>query len=226
MKISAHQHWILLGTAPSSEEVWAVRHINFPCGYLIPPGSFVSPDEALSCPAPGKDAWAMAGFAFEISTGGKNIDVNAASRHIQGYRPWIGLFRHLLLDELSERRHSIHVWDHGVSIFYGLWQQDSQALGDLISVDEYKALAGRPVELRTTDTARSGSAVGDYLHSAEKVVAFMSDFMTLSKGDTYILGPLAALQTVYGKDPRLTLSVGSVSFSVGLEQMPDKKVIQ
>jgi hypothetical protein len=221
MTNNAHQHWILLGTSPASEAVWGVRNIHFPCGYLVPPGSFVSSANALRCPAPGEEAWAMAGFAFEISAGGKNIDLATASRHIHGYRPWIGMFRHFLLDELRERKHSIHVWDQGVSIFYGLWQEASQSIGDLIAIDDYKALADQRVELQTTNADGSGSPAEAYLQSAEQVIAFMSDFMTLSQGDTFILGPLAALRIPYGQDPELTMSVGNLRFSVAMAQAAD-----
>jgi len=209
------QHWVLLGSAPASEEVWGLQEIEFPCGYHVPAGSFVAPGQPIACPAPGREVWAVAGFALEIGKGGKHILKDQAPEHIAGYRPWLALFHDVLLDELVERNHTVMVWDRGVSIFYGLWREASQALGARMDVETYQQLSAQPVNLLAEDTAHSGTLAQDYAHDAADVISFMSQFMTLSPGDIYVLGPLVAKRVDPDVD-RLIMQVGDFSFEAAL----------
>ena len=116
------QRWVLLGTSPASSEVWGLGKINFPCGYMMPPGAFVAHVKPLERPG-NNDVWAMGGFAVELSTSGKMISVDEVKKYVAGYRPWTCVFQNTLLEELRERGHTIEMWDRGISIFYGLWKQ-------------------------------------------------------------------------------------------------------
>ncbi len=186
------QHWVLVGTAPASEKVWGLRHIAFPCAYYMPACAFANIGQPVIRPVQGKEIWAIGGFAFEVKKGGKAIKKESAAGLVKGYRPWLALFHNVLVDELNERKHTIQIWDHGVSIFYGLWHEASQTLGDLILMEDSRSLVNQPVALETETNKRVGSPAREYAHSAIDVVAFMSSFMTLSDGDIYVLGPLVA----------------------------------
>jgi len=185
------QQWVLLGTAPASKEVWGLSEINFPCGYMMPPGAFAMPDQPLERPTAG-EVWAMGGFALELAEGGKMISIKDAHRHVAGYRPWVCLFHATLLDELETRGHTIEMWDRGVSIFHGLWNQACQSLGELIPVDAFEEYQHCETTLKIGDKQIKGSASKDYVHDADAVVHFMSQFMTLSEGDQWGQGPLVA----------------------------------
>jgi hypothetical protein len=201
------QHWVLLGTAPASEEIWGLRRIAFPSGYHMPAMAYAAPDEPLHAPSGVDEVWAMGGFAFEIGEGGKDIPLAEAHRHVAGYRPWMAVFHDYLLDELRARTHTIMVWDRGVSIFYGLWREACQSLGERIHVEAYAASAGEPAVLDVAGAAHTGVAAAEYAHDAAAVIHFMSQFMTLSPGDVYVLGPLVA--------GRVKPGAGEVCFSVG-----------
>lgn len=207
------QHWILLGTAPASEEIWGLGRIAFPCAYYMPACSFAQPGQPVINPAHEKEAWAMGGFAFEIKDGGKNIKKDFAVELVKGYRPWIALFHNVLIDELDERKHTIQIWDHGVSIYYGLWHEASQVLGDLIITDDFQELIDLPLTIESSMGKKVGSAIREYAHSTVDIVAFMSNFMTLSAGDIYVLGPLVA-QRIAPNSEYLTIAAGDFRFEV------------
>lgn len=202
-----HQHWVLLGTGPASEQIWGLRRIEFPCGYHVPAAAFAETSAPLERPAPGREVWGMGGFALEIARGGKNLSVEDASQCIAGFRPWLALFHDALLDELTERQHTIAVWDRGVSIFYGLWREACQALGERMTPQAYAAVRSQVALLAAGGTIEKGSAASDYAHQPAAVISFMSQFMTLSEGDIYVLGPLVAR--------RITPQVTNVSFRAG-----------
>jgi 2-keto-4-pentenoate hydratase/2-oxohepta-3-ene-1,7-dioic acid hydratase in catechol pathway len=201
------QHWVLLGTAQASEDIWGLRRITFPSGYYVPDFAYVAPGEPLRAPSGVEDLWVMGGFAFEIGEGGKDIPLAEAHRHVAGYRPWMTVFHDSLLDELRAREHTIMVWDRGVSIFYGLWREACQSLGQRIEVEAYAAIAGVPSALDVAGETHSGVAALEYAHDAAAVIHFMSQFMTLSTGDVYVLGPLVA--------GRVKPGAGEVRFSAG-----------
>lgn len=187
------QHWTLLGTAPASERVWGLRQIEFPCGYHMPPAAFAPIGSPLQRPAPGQEVWLLGGYALQIREGGKMLDEASAARCIAGYRPWVALFHDTLLDELRERNHTIQVWDQGVSIFYSLWNEHCQTLGELIPAESMALLETEAVTLvQGNGSSENGSSFRDYAQGAARIISFMSQFMTLSDGDIYALGPLAA----------------------------------
>lgn len=187
------QQWVLLGTAPASAEIWGVREINFPCGYMMPPGAFVAHGQTLERPS-NSDVWVMGGFAVELSTSGKMISVDEVDQYVAGYRPWTCVFHNTLLDELNGRGHTIEMWDRGVSIFYGLWNQGSQWLGDLIPSSEFASFMNSDTNLEVDGALIKGAPASLYAHNASDIVNFMSQFMTLSRGDQWVQGPLVAGQ--------------------------------
>jgi len=215
MRTAKHQHWILLGTAPASEEVWGLRSTEFPCGYLVPFSSFVNAGSALIRPGTTEEVWVMGGFALEIAHGGKDISKEQALGYVGGYRPWIALFHDVLIDELVARKHTVTVWDRGVSIFYGLWQEAGQALGELIPAGEFQRLLGCSTRLETELASRAGVSASAYAHDAASIISFMSTFMTLSAGDIYIQGPLVALRLACDSN-HVALSAGEMRFEVCL----------
>ncbi|WP_162906642.1 fumarylacetoacetate hydrolase family protein [Algihabitans albus] len=210
MRTPATQSWALLGTAAASEQVWGLRQIEFPCGYNIPAGAFAAPDHPLEKPRPDGSYWAMGGFALEVGRGGKRIPRDTAEQHVAGYRPWICVFHDALLDELAARTHTIEMWDRGVSIFYGLWREATHSLGELIPATALADVRTAETRLVTDAGEAQGEAMEAYAYGAEAVLPFMSDFMTLSSGDIYVLGPLVALQ-VPGTTSQLTLYSGEIS---------------
>lgn len=208
------QHWVLLGTAPASEEVWGLRRIAFPCGYYMPALAYAEAGHALRAPADAGESWAMGGFAFEVGEGGKDIPLVEAQRQVAGYRPWLAVFHDYLLDELRAREHTVMVWDRGVSIFYGLWREACQSLGDLVSVEAFASIEREPVVLQVGGVVKSGNSAADYAHDAAAVIHFMSQFMTLSPGDVYVLGPLAAHRVKLDGAATLSFASGGVRHSV------------
>lgn len=190
-QLRSSQQWVLLGTSPASEEVWGVREINFPCGYMMPPGAFVEHGQLLERPSD-TDVWVMGGFAMELVRGGKMISTNEAEQCVAGYRPWLCVFHDTLLDELKERGHTIEMWDRGVSIFYGLWNQACQWVGDLIPSTEFPTYINIEPELEIAGVDVKGTPASSYAHNASDIIHFMSQFMTLSRGDQWIQGPLVA----------------------------------
>lgn len=218
MQNSANQHWLLLGTAPASEEVWGLRRIEFPCGYFIPEIAFAPSGYALELPETSTDVWALGGFALEIGRGGKHIPKNVSAKHVSGYRPWLGFYYPALLDELDRRKHTVMVWDRGVSIFYGMWRENCQALGELVEPAEFaENLSRHPVRLELDSGVSEGSAAVDYAHGADSIVSFMSEFMTLSAGDVYVQGPLAA-RKITANDKRAALVVDKFHFEIALRK--------
>jgi hypothetical protein len=208
------QHWVLLGTAQASSDIWGLRRISFPCGYYMPQGAFAEAGMPMQRPAPG-EVWAMGGLALEIGEGGKDIPLEQAGCHVAGYRPWLCLFHDNLLDELKARQHTIMVWDQGVSIFYGLWRAACQALGPLVTVDVLAEREGEAVSLHAAAGTATGEPANAYEHDAAAVIHFMSQFMTLSAGDVYVMGPLVA-QRIPSNVDRLTLGVLGSSYSVAV----------
>lgn len=210
MNINQEQHWALLGTAPASEEVWGLKRIAFPCGYHMPALAYADPGEPLLSPSGVGEVWGMGGFTFEVGVGGKDIPLAEAHQHVAGYRPWLALFHDCLLDELRGREHTIMVWDRGVSIFYGLWREACQSLGERIDAEDFAAVSAAPAVLGVAGTTHSGSPAQEYAHSAAAVIHFMSQFMTLSPGDVYVLGPLVAGRVRPEDCGELVLTAGDV----------------
>lgn len=193
------QQWVLLGTSSASKQIWGLREINFPCGYMMPPGAYSEEGQPLERPGP-DSVWAMGGYALELSRGGKDIPSSHAEVCIAGYRPWVCVFHTALLDELVQREHTIKMWDRGIAIFHGLWRQSSQYLGDLIPVDKMVSIEETKTELEITGTIRYGDPFSSYIHKATDIISFMSQFMTISPGDIWVLGPLVAQKLSKGDD--------------------------
>lgn len=185
------QHWVLLGTAEASQTAFGLREINFPCGYSMPYLSYADESTHLNRPQSG-EVFALAGFAMELKKGGKLIDKGSANDYVAGYRPWVCVFGHALLDELTERRHTITTWDEGVSIFYGLWRENCQSLGELIPPDEFNSHLSKSLTLVCGD-ARGECLPSTYNLDAGEIIEFYSKFLTLNEGDRFVLGPLVAL---------------------------------
>ena len=200
------QQWVLLGNSPVDAEVWGLREINFPCGYMMPPGAYVIQGESLERPVQ-EEVWVMAGFAVEINCGGKLISKEEAVDYVAGYRPWTCVFHNKLVEELENRGHTIENWDRGISIFHGLWCQASQSLGGLIKPEDFSTFSSSKVCLEFQGKKTEGETVQSYVQNAANIFHFMSQFMTLSAGDIWIQGPLVA--------SRLPKDVDSFSMLIG-----------
>jgi hypothetical protein len=200
------QRWVLLGTSPTSKKVWGLNEINFPCGYVMHAGAYAPLGAPLERPGPG-EVWILGGIAFELAEGGKQIPVENATQHLAGYRPWVCVFHHVLLDELNQRGHTIQMWDRGISIFHGLWRQSCQMLGELISVSEFTGMQHEAAEIELSGKIIKGDIPGAYQQKAPDIINFMSQFMTLSPGDLWVKGPLVA--------ERLPRDVNQIIFRVG-----------
>ena len=197
------QHWVLLGTAEASQTAFGLREIDFPCGYSMPYLSYT--DESVCLNRPRSDeAFALAGFTLELNAGGKLISTEAAIDCVAGYRPWLCVFGHALLDELTERRHTITTWDEGVSIFYGLWRENCQSLGELIPADEFNSHLSKPLSLVCGDEQKD-CLPSSYNLNAGQIIQFYSKFLTLNEGDRFVLGPLVAMP--------LPKAVGEISWA-------------
>ena len=219
MHNTAKQRWLLFGTAPASEDVWGLRKIGFPCGYFMPEIAFAGEGEALNLPGVEAEIWALGGFAMEIGIGGKHVPKNEASKLVSGYRPWLGFYYPALLNELEQRNHTTMIWDRGVSIFYGMWREKCQKLGDLITVAEFDDIFYHQAMRLELETGISeGSAPNDYEHSAESIVSFMSEFMTLSSGDLYVQGPLVA-RKITGSDNSVAMVADNFRFETALRRV-------
>lgn len=213
--VGTGQHWVLLGTAEASKEVWGLRRIEFPCGYSMPRSAYALPGSPLERPRDG-EVWAMAGLALEVGLGGKSISLNDAHQHVAGYRPWVCLFHHNVLDELREREHTIMIWDQGVSLFYGLWSEASQSLGDLISPQDFNLRKYETAKLDIGDRVITGEPPSSYEHDAVGIINFMSQFMTLSVGDIYAMGPLVA-QPISRDIRNLEVNILGIKFLVEIK---------
>lgn len=203
------QQWVLLGNSSASVDVWGLREINFPCGYMMPPGAYALQGEALERPA--QNVWAMAGFAVEINRDGKFISKEEAGDFVAGYRPWTCVFHNNLVDELKSRGHTIENWDQGVSIFHGLWCQASQSLGELISPEAFSNILNSNVHLKYQGNIIEGENAQSYIQDASKIFHFMSQFMTLSAGDIWVQGPLVASRLPKDVDS-FVMQVGDMKF--------------
>ena len=107
------------------------------------------------------------------------------------------------------------IWDRGVSIFYGLWQESCQALGPLATPDVFKKYASEPLSLQSSIGETTGEPASDYEHNASVILNFMSQFMTLSDGDVYVMGPLVA-QLIQPNVDDLKLKAFGKSFSIDI----------
>lgn len=213
------QRWVLLGTASASEEVFGLKPIEFPCGYSIPHIAYADGDNALHYPKAKGDVWALAGFAMEVSRKGKNVPEEKALEHIAGYRPWLCLYYPVVLDELESKQHTVTIWDQGVCLFYALWREAGQALGDIISTDVYDELFDKPISIIVDGVAKQGEAASAYAHSGEKIIGFMTRFMTLSEGDIYVMGPLVA-QKVAIEAQAIAMEIGDMIFERKITPCP------
>ncbi len=191
MENSFAQHWILLGTSFTSEKIWEIKKINFPCGYHIPNTSFANDKEDLVLDFDLDDYWVLGGLAMEINKTGKNISPSNSLSFVKGYRPWISIYKNQLLKDLEERKHTIMIWDIGVSIFYGLWRDNSHKMGELIDLNTFEEYKNIKSELYIDSNQMiKGESPDSYLHKPKEIVNFMSKFMTISEKDIYILGPI------------------------------------
>ena len=209
------KRWVLLGNSSESEKIWGVRPIEFPCGYHIPDISYVSDFNPLIIPRDKTNFCLMAGFAFEVSKSGKHISLEDADTFIRGYRPWSAIFYDYLLDDLRERNHTIMVWDRGVSIFYGLWREASQSLGPVVDPQDFSPYADQSVRLSVDGIDHPGSSFSQYKHKPSEIIHFMSQFMTLSPGDIFVLGPLVSTY-LNPADYNTRFSVGDLYHDVEL----------
>ena len=210
------QQWVLVGGTPLSKTVWGIEEVNFPCGYMMPPGAFAKNETALERPS-SNDVWLMGGFAFELAKGGTEISESVAKKCIAGYRPWLCLFRNCLLDELEQRRHTIEIWDRGVSIFYGLWRQSCQILGDIIPLSEFSDFSSARTVLFHSGNSTEGLGFNDYNKSAPEIIHFMSQFLTVSRGDIWVQGPLVATQ-LPSDVKQVMFQAGDLKFEVAIKE--------
>ncbi len=205
------QRWVLLGTAAASRDAFGLKPIEFPCGYSMPHIAYAEGDKPLEFPVAEGDVWALAGFAMEVGKSGKDIPETKAKEHIAGYRPWLCLYYPIVRDELKRKEHTITIWDQGVCLFYGLWREAGQALGNLISPADFEKLASQPINLLVDGKAKQGEAPSAYAHQGPKIIDFMTRFMTLSDGDVYVMGPLAAQKIAPGAKA-IAMAFGVIKF--------------
>ena len=214
---SSSQNWMLLGTAETSNKVWGIKKINFPCGYHLPNSAFVGENKSLILDFNLENYWVLGGLAIEINKTGKNIETENALGFVRGYRPWISIYKNQLIEQLKDRRHNIMIWDQGVSIFYGLWRDNSHKLGDLIDINKFEKCKTLNSSLKI-DSQKSveGEAPEAYIHESRGIVNFMSRFMTISNYDIYILGPIVA-QKISNHIENINLEILNTKFNVNVQ---------
>jgi len=211
-----NQHWILLGTSNASKKIWGINNIKFPCGYNLPQSSFALNN--LTIENQNNSRWVIGGIALEISKKGKNLSSDNISEYIKGYRQWICIYENKLINYLKKRNHSIMIWDKGVSIFYSLWHDNSHVLSDLINKDDLSLEDNIQTSLEIDSTKfEKGESINKYLHKEKEIITFMSEFMTISDGDIFILGPIVAKE-IKENCKNIILKIGTHVFSTKVEQ--------
>ena len=204
------QNWVLVGTAGASKDVWGLRQISFPCGYSMPEAAYADQSVSLDSPSNGEE-FVLGGLSLELVDGGKFIDEDNVDAKIAGVRPWLCVFGNTLLDELKERQHSITTWDKGVSIFYGLWRENCQALGELIPYEIFLANQNNKMRMCCGNVVKQAMPSQYNLKPAD-IIKFFSAFLTIREGDNFVLGPLVATKLPKGANS-VSLSWADITFS-------------
>ncbi len=216
MSQSRPQNWAMVGSAPASQAVWGIKEISFPSGYCLPTPAVAETGAPLIRSKEAQNIHLMGGLALEIGKRGFKVDKDSAGSYIAGLKPWIGLYGDFVLSDLSARKgHSITMWDRGVDVFYGLWLESSHSFGTLIPWVECKALLSSKVSLSEDSRECSTVPASDYFYPPESIVPFMTSFLTLDPGDTFILGPLVSAKLSPGATSA-TVKIGALTHTVSI----------
>ncbi len=189
------QRWALIGNTTACETIWNVRRTNIPCAYALPTISIADSEQHLMRPSFVNKSYIMGGIALEVKKTGRDIKLENAEDFIAGYRMWIGIYNGYLIERLTDAQNSIQIWDHGIAIPFGLWFENSHIMGDLLSPEEMQRLIDETMVLEASSGTKSDTTMpSDYRFWGREIIAFMSEFMTVSSGDQYFLGPLVYIE--------------------------------
>ena len=209
-----NQNWAMVGSAPASQTIWGIREIAFPSGYCLPTPAVATSGSPLMRSKEPQNIHLMGGLALEIGKRGFKVGKDSSGEFIAGLKPWIGLYGDFVLTDLAARKgHSIMMWDKGVDVFYGLWLESAHSYGSLIPWAECKSVLTSKVTLSEDDRECSTAAASDYYYAPETIVPFMTSFVTLDPGDTFILGPLVTTKLAPGAKSA-TIKIGPFTHSV------------
>ena len=165
----------------------------FPQGHQRPQGSLVSPNEPVYV------APQMANFGWTpepgiiIGRGGKDIAVTDAMQHVAGYTVVMDLVHDLYTQQLQREAGGPLDWfEDATGSWLGKKSDTMGAMGPFLTTKEE---VGNPYDLlmytRQSGWLRDRAHTGSMTIGIERVVSWLSSFMTLYPGDVIHMGTMA-----------------------------------
>lgn len=176
----------------------------YPQGHQRPQGSLVSPNEAVYLPPEMQQFGWNPEPGLIIGRGGRDIPVDEAMQHVAGFTLVMDIAHHGYVEQLAEAYEDSSEWFvDATGSWLGKKSDTFASMGPFLTT---KDEVGNPYDLLLTtrqsgwlrDRAHTGALVIGY----EKLVSWLSSFMTLQPGDVIHMGTLAVDGMPYHEDMR------------------------
>lgn len=152
-----------------------------------------------------------ANFHFEaelvvaIGTGGRNIPTARALEHVYGYATGLDMTRRDLQQQARELKRP---WDFGKNV------EQSAPLGPIHPVAEYGHVASAAITLHVNGTLRQSARVETLIWSVPEIIAFLSRYYRIERGDLIYTGTPAGVGPVVTGDAIVAHIDGLTDLSV------------
>lgn len=165
----------------------------YPQGHQRPQGSLLGPDDPVYVTAE------MHGFSWTpepavvIGRGGRNIAATEAHRHIAGYTLVMDLVHDRYLEQIREAAGGPLDWfEEATGSWLGKKSDAMGAMGPFLTTsDEVLNPYDLLLTTRQSGLVRDRAHTGAMLIGVERLVAWLSSFMTLHPGDVLHMGTMA-----------------------------------
>ena len=150
-----------------------------PFFFTKPADAVVTGGAAMPYPAATEDLHHEVELVVAIGTGGANIPLADANRHIWGYAVGLDMTRR---DLQGQAKTMGRPWDMGKGFDH------SAPIGDLVPVDDTGILTKGAIRLTVNGTDRQAGDLADLIWTVDEVIAALSRLVRLEPGDLIFTG--------------------------------------
>jgi 2-keto-4-pentenoate hydratase/2-oxohepta-3-ene-1,7-dioic acid hydratase in catechol pathway len=175
-----------------------------PVFFLKPPTAIIKNGEAIELPSVSNDVHHEVELTILIGKDGKNIAQGSAMSHVAGFGVGLDM---TLRDVQAEAKRKGLPW----TLAKGF--DTSAPLSDFVPKDQVKDAKSLTLNLAVNGAMRQDSSTSDLIFSVDQLIAYISKFITLEKGDVIYTGTPKGVSQVRSGDnleASLTDSTGKV----------------
>ncbi len=181
-----------------------------PVVFTKPLTTLISDGETVVIPSVTNDVHHEVELVVAIGTGGKNIPIQNALRHVAGYAIGLDMTARDIQTSLKAKSHP---WElaKGLDTF--------GPVGNFVAAERLSDPTSLHLELKVNGEVRQSGTTADMLNPVAYLIHFLSTYFTLMPGDLIFTGTPAGVSAVKDGDVmQATLEHGLSTLKVGVRQ--------